>query len=69
MNSADPWALPEGEGLYVVRVWYERDQEHPVWRASLRLQDGSGLKYFASPEALYVFLDACFHRHGARRRA
>ena len=39
---------------YVLRVWFEHDGPHLVWRASMRLNDQR--LYFASPDALLTYL-------------
>lgn len=46
---------PEHE-IYLLRIWYEFDGARAVWRASVLLPQGTGRRYFASPDALLDFL-------------
>ncbi|RIH89559.1 hypothetical protein [Calidithermus roseus] len=48
---------PKAGQVYVLRIWWEPDQEGTVWRASLS-RGGKGKKHlFASLEALLTFLE------------
>ncbi len=40
---------------YVLRVWFEHDGSHLVWRASIRLNEKR--LHFASPDVLLAYLN------------
>jgi hypothetical protein len=42
--------------VYILRVWLEPSQAGPTWRASVTDAKAQERRYFATPEALSVFL-------------
>jgi hypothetical protein len=42
--------------IYILRLWLEPSQEGPTWRASVTDAKSQERRYFATPEALTLFL-------------